>query len=92
MMGMGPPKYTPLVALMDSHKVPASRYLIAVLNRKRITGWREVHLCPGCGAWSLEAPAGFGSGVEMAQAEEAANDHRAECPAFDMLAGLAAPN
>jgi len=78
-----------LLDLMDVHDVPASRQVLVVTaTGRRIEGWRAVFLCPGCGDWSVETLTGFGSGIELAAAEDAAMEHRSECAAFGMLAGL----
>lgn len=52
--------------------------------------WRAV--CSGCGEWAVEWVStilnGFADRAQKGAAGAAAEVHRAECAAFDMLAGL----
>lgn len=60
-------------------------------------GCRDIRVCPGCWSWQVEYDAdGLNANLDDLNAElpvdcaaELANQHRAECPAFNMLAGLA---
>lgn len=51
--------------------------------------WRmvDVFLCPGCNNWTVQV-AEWSRSIGEVLANEAAEDHRSECPALDMLAGL----
>lgn len=53
-------------------------------------GMTLIHVCSGCQRWQVEFEVGgMGWGPQVEDAEVLATEHRAECPALDMLAGFA---
>lgn len=50
-------------------------------------GCTSQFVCPGCGNWQIEVPVSK-SPWFLFSANLASAEHRADCPAFDMLAGL----
>lgn len=71
-----------LQALLDEHIIPRDH----TRHSWSLQDPAQVFMCPGCQNWSIEIR--YDHTAIFTGALEAANEHRNECPALDMLAGL----
>lgn len=76
--------------MFDRYEVTNPAPDVTVTGWHAVTGWDTwvTSMCPGCQAWQVDEPPQPDDDA-AAVFTDALHEHRAECPALDMFAGLA---